>query len=211
MLREIALADLNTLQLAINAGIERVELNAHLELGGVTPTDETVQEAVRMTEAAGIDLVVMVRPRAGDFNYSYNEIEEMLQIIKRFRTLGVKTVTFGVLTANHCLARDKMFKLIEAAKPMQVVFHMAFDDIVPQKQGQALRWLARYGVIRVLTHGGPLSESIDETLPHLKIIKSLAQQDIEILPGGGVTHVNAHQIATSLAVNQVHGTHIIKM
>ncbi|WP_373770984.1 copper homeostasis protein CutC, partial [Weissella soli] len=87
----------------------------------------------------------------------------------------------------------------------------AFDDIVPQKQGQALRWLARYGVIRVLTHGGPLSESIDETLPHLKIIKSLAQQDIEILPGGGVTHVNAHQIATSLAVNQVHGTHIIKM
>ncbi|WP_373770741.1 copper homeostasis protein CutC, partial [Weissella soli] len=78
MLREIALADLNTLQLAINAGIERVELNAHLELGGVTPADETVQEAVRMTEAAGIDLVVMVRPRAGDFNYSYNEIEEML-------------------------------------------------------------------------------------------------------------------------------------
>ncbi len=46
MEKEIALADIPTMAAAINAGVNRVELNANLEVGGLTPDPDTVVKAV---------------------------------------------------------------------------------------------------------------------------------------------------------------------
>lgn len=211
MKREIALGDIATMKAAIASGINRVELNAHLELGGLTPDWQVVAEAVNIAQAANIELVVMVRPRAGDFNYNYAEIESMRRSILLFKSLGVKMVTFGVVDEKGHLAKGQMIKLIEAAKPMHVVCHMAFDAIVPAYQPQALQWLYQYGVIRVLTHGGQLNEQIDETIQHLQEIVAMAPKKLIIMPGGGVTYKNAMDIAEKLGVNEVHGSKIIAL
>ncbi|MFR6560030.1 MAG: copper homeostasis protein CutC, partial [Weissella confusa] len=63
MIKEIALADLDTMRAAIAAGVDRVELNSRLDLGGITPDDNTVATAVKLAHDANVDLVVMVRPR----------------------------------------------------------------------------------------------------------------------------------------------------
>lgn len=157
MEKEIALADIPTMKAAISAGVNRVELNANLELGGLTPDPKTVAMAVQLAEKSQVDLVVMIRPRSGDFNYTYSEIEMMRQSILTFKSLGVKMVTFGVVDAKGRLARHHMLKLLEAAKPMKVVYHMAFDAIDVSCQSQALQWLYQYGVVRVLTHGGDIT------------------------------------------------------
>ena len=211
MIKEIALADLETMALAIAQGVDRVELNQRLDLGGLTPDDDTVQAAVALAAEHQVDLVVMVRPRGGDFNYSAAEIEVMHQTLLRFKRLGVKQVTFGVVDAHKRLARDRMFKLLEAAKPMQVIYHMAFDDIDTNCQAQALRWLAEYGVIRVLTHGGTLNEPITDTVAHLQETIAAAPTSLSILPGGGITYENANWVANHLDVSQVHGSKIIQL
>ena len=211
MIKEIALADLDTMRAAIAAGVNRVELNSHLDLGGLTPDDETVATAVKLAQDANVDLVVMVRPRGGDFDYSDAEINTMRESLIHFRSLGVKMVTFGVVDQEKRLARDRMVKLLEAALPMQVVYHMAFDDIKPECQPQALRWLANYGVVRVLTHGGDLAQPITETVVHLKETIAHAPAGLTILPGGGVTFENATWLADELHVSELHGSKIVSL
>lgn len=211
MIREIAVADIETIEKAIKAGVERVELSADLSVGGITPSVELVQEALALTNAAGIDLVVMVRPRGGDFVYSHREISSMIQTLKDFRELGVHYVTFGALDAAGHLDRDGMVKLLESAKPMQVVFHMAYDDIKDEYQEQSLQWLARHHVIRVLTHGGQLDESIVSCLPRLQQSMHFAPENLIILPGGGITFDNADMISEVLNVSEVHGSRIVRM
>lgn len=209
MIREIAVADIETIHNAIQAGVERVELSADLSVGGVSPDEDTVVEAVGLTTAANIDLVVMVRPRGGDFVYTHDEITEMIQTLKLYRSLGVHYVTFGALDAQGHLDRCAMVKLLEAAKPMQVVFHMAFDEIPLDYRAQSLEWLARNHVIRVLTHGGPLTDSIDMCLESLKQTIAWTPKGMAILPGGGITFANAVEIASELGVDEVHGSRIV--
>ena len=211
MIKEIALADLDTMRAAIAAGVNRVELNSRLDLGGLTPDDETVATAVKLAQDANVDLVVMVRPRGGDFDYSDAEINTMRESLIHFRALDVKMVTFGVVDQEKRLARDRMVKLLEAALPMQVVYHMAFDDIKPECQPQALRWLANYGVVRVLTHGGDLAQPITETVGHLKDTIAHAPAGLTILPGGGVTFENATWLADELHVSELHGSKIVSL
>lgn len=209
MIREIAVADIDTIRRALAAGVERVELSADLSIGGISPSVMLVQEALTLTNAAGVDLVVMVRPRGGDFVYSHLEIDKMIGTLKQFRAIGVHYVTFGALDEMGHLDRCHMVKLLEAAKPMHVVFHMAFDDIKPEYQEQALHWLARNKVIRVLTHGGQLTESIDDCLPHLRQIQEWTPIGMTILPGGGINFRNMNEIADTLDVKEIHGSHII--
>ena len=211
MEKEIALADIPTMEAAINAGVNRVELNANLEVGGLTPDPDTVARAVQLAAKSDIDLVVMIRPRAGNFNYNYDEIETMRQSILTFKSLGVQTVTFGIVDEKGRLARHHMLKLLEASKPMKVVCHMAFDAIDSTCQLQALQWLHQYGVIRVLTHGGALQAGIEETLPHLQEIVAMAPKGLTIMPGGGVSYMNATEIATVLGVKDVHGSKIVRL
>lgn len=153
----------------------------------------------------------MVRPRPGDFCYQVQEIETMLATLKRLRMLGVQSVTFGAVTANGRLDRATMLKLIEAAAPMEVVCHMAFDSIKDVYQEQALIWLADHGVKRVLTHGGPLQLPIEITLPHLQTLCQLAPANLQILPGGGVTAQNCRIVAQALGVSELHGSRILTL
>jgi len=209
MIREIAVGNIATIRKAIDAGVERVELSADLSVGGLTPTLEDTKTALALTNTAGIDLVVMVRPRAGDFNYSTNELNVMRDTLKNFRQLGVKYVTFGAVDSQGHLDRCSMVKLIEAAQPMQVIFHMAFDEIPHDYQEQSIQWLSRHNVIRILTHGGPLSVDIQKTLPHLQQLIDWANNQLTILPGGGIDYKNGNDITQTLNVSEIHGSRIV--
>ncbi|KRN32475.1 copper homeostasis protein CutC [Weissella halotolerans] len=209
MLKEMPVADLNVIQWALDQGIDRLELNTNLAVGGLTPRDDLVRNVLALAQPYAVSVVVMVRPRAGNFYYNHRETEMMLATLKRFRALGVQSVTFGAVTGDGYLDRATMLKLIEAAAPMQVVCHMAFDAIRFEYQEQALIWLADHGVKRVLTHGGPLQVPITKTLAHLQTLCRWAPEKMEILPGGGITGHNYKDIVGALGVQQVHGSRIL--
>ena len=55
---------------AEDGGADRLELNAALELGGLTPSAGLLQE---VKQAVEIPVIAMVRPRAAGFCYSQTE------------------------------------------------------------------------------------------------------------------------------------------
>lgn len=210
MIREIALESYSVAQQAVKAGVERIELNQRLDLGGLTPQRATWQKVQKLK----VPVVVMVRPRGGDFNYNNDELKQMKATLRQLKADQMQSVTFGVLNADQTLNRSAMKELIELAAPMEVVMHMAFDAIQQAEQVASMQWLSQNHVHRILTHGGALTEDLSDTVSHLKALVKAAEQLEEpmiILPGGGVTADNIKQLHNQLGVTQFHGSRIIKL
>ena len=163
---------------AQEAGADRVELCASLMEGGLTPSLATIRAAVK---AARIPVHVIIRPRGGDFLYSQAEFETMVEDIKALRSEGVAGVVIGCLTPDGRIDEARTKALVEAARPMSVTCHRAFD--MTQDAREALEALIRCGVDRVLTSGGAV-RSIDgvDTLARMVATRG----DVEIMASGGI-------------------------
>ena len=212
MLKEACVENFYNIPHVIKAGADRLELNNDLALGGTTPSYGVIKKSVTYAENFKIPVVIMIRPRGGDFVYSENEIGIMADDLVAAAKLGAQGVAFGCLTSQNQINRIQMMHLITLAHSLnvEIVMHMAFDDITDDKQETELNWLADQGVKRILTHGGKLDKPILATLPHLKEIIKWADDRIEILPGGGITTENRDLVGAELNVNQLHGTKIVK-
>lgn len=197
-IKEAAVDSVQRAREMISRGANRIALNSRLDLGGITPDTKKIIDTLAI--ANELPVVTMVRPRGGDFEYSSSEVEQMLDTMQ----------IIGAVSADE-LDFDSMSILIGCAHKLhlQVVMHMAFDQIANHKQQNAMNWLSDHGVKRILTHGGPLSVPIMQSLPHLQTLVNSAPANLTILPGGGVTKMNAEAIANILGVNEVHGTHIV--
>ena len=212
MLKEACVENFYNIPHVIKAGANRLELNNDLALGGTTPSYGVIKKSVTYAENFKIPVVIMIRPRGGYFVYNENEIGIMADDIEASAKLGAQGVAFGCLTNNNQINRIQMKHLITLARSLnvEVVMHMAFDDISNDKQKTELKWLADQGVKRILTHGGKLDKPILATILHLKEIIKWANDRIEILPGGGITTENSNLVSAELNVNQLHGTKIVK-
>ena len=124
VLIEVCVENTDGLVAAQRAGADRVELCASLLEGGLTPSWGMVEEAKRV---ATIPFHVIVRPRGGDFLYSEIEFAAMLADVEALRRLGVAGVVVGCLTARGEIDEDRMRVLVEAAGPLSVTCHRAFD------------------------------------------------------------------------------------
>ena len=71
---------------AYNNGADRIELCAHLELDGLTPSFSLVETVL---SKISIPVRVMIRQRAGSFYYSSREIMEMYNQIEQFKSLPI--------------------------------------------------------------------------------------------------------------------------
>ena len=209
MIYEFCAENVTLLDKALKAGAKRVELCDNLTVGGTTPSYGVIEAAVRMVKPYDATVMTMIRPRGGNFVYSDMEIEIMLSDIQKAREAGSRGLVFGVLTENNEIDYPKMERLLEAAKGLDVVFHMAFDAIPAEYQLGELDWLVEHGVKRILTHGGSASESILEHLAWLDELIEHAAGRIEILPGGGINLENRAEIANTLGVDQLHGTKVV--
>lgn len=209
MLREFCAENLANVKEALEAGAERIELCDDLSVGGVTPSDAVIAQAVELIHGYGAAVMVMVRPRGGDFAYDEHEIKAMERTVAIARELGADGVVFGCVRDAQ-LDEAVTARLVRAAAGLDMTFHMAFDEIEPLHQPEALRRLAELGFSRILTHGGPLSRPIDACLGHLRELVLLAGDAISIMPGGGVTWQNAEHICVELGVSEVHGTKIVR-
>jgi copper homeostasis protein len=145
---EICVEGIDGLVAAQNAGADRVELCASLIEGGLTPSLGVVRESLKV---ATIPFHVIVRPRGGDFLYSDLEFRTMLDDVRALRELGVVGVVVGCLTADGRIDEPRMKALVDAARPMSVTCHRAFD--MTRDIGESVEALVRCGIDRVLTSG----------------------------------------------------------
>jgi copper homeostasis protein len=181
---------------ARDAGADRVELNAALSLGGISPSIG----AVRLVKRAGIRGMVMIRPRGGDFCYSAAEFGTMKADALALREEGVEGAVFGILGPGRAVDRERCRELMDILGGMETVFHKAFDETADWRD--ALDSLIDLGVTRILTGG--LRPRAADGIPVIREMITRAAGRIEILCGGGIRRDNVRRIMAETGGRQVH-------
>ncbi len=126
ILLEVCLASVECATAAANAGANRIELNSTFAHGGLTPSQGLVTAVRREVD---IPIVVMIRPRPGDFTYSGREFAVMEADADALSTLGADGLALGILTNEGHIDRRRTRALIERASGTTIVFHRAFDEV----------------------------------------------------------------------------------
>ena len=209
MIYEFCAENVTLLEKAMQAGARRIELCDNLAVGGTTPSYGVTKAAVELAANYDTTIMTMIRPRGGDFVYTDLEIAIMLEDIRLTAQAGSQGVVFGTLTADKKLDKPNLEKLIAASKGMEIVFHMAFDELSDEDQLEAIDWLSQAGVTRILTRAGVSGDSLEKRFAHYHRILEHAKGKIEILPGGGIDLDNRQTFIDQLAVTQLHGTKVV--
>ena len=209
MIYEFCAENVTLLEKAMQAGARRIELCDNLAVGGTTPSYGVTKAAVELAANYDTTIMTMIRPRGGDFVYTDLEIAIMLEDIRLTTQAGSQGVVFGALTADKKLDKPNLEKLIAASKGMEIVFHMAFDELSDEDQLEAIDWLSQAGVTRILTRAGVSVDSLEKRFAHYHRILEHAKGKIEILPGGGIDLDNRQTFIDKLGVTQLHGTKVV--
>ena len=209
MIYEFCAENVTLLEKAMQAGARRIELCDNLAVGGTTPSYGVTKAAVELAANYDTTIMTMIRPRGGDFVYNDLEIAIMLEDIRLTAQVGSQGVVFGALTADKKLDKANLEKLIAASKGMEIVFHMAFDELSDDAQLEAIDWLSQAGVTRILTRAGVSGDSLEKRFAHYHRILEHAKGKIEILPGGGIDLDNRQTFIDQLGVAQLHGTKVV--
>ena len=182
---------------AVEGGARRLELCAGLLEGGLTPSAGLL-ETVRLHVAETI--YVLIRPRGGDFLYDTEEMNVMLRDIRDAKRRGAHGVVLGVLSADGRVDSNRTRMLMDAARPLDVTFHRAFD--LTRDPAEALDALIALGVDRVLTSGQ--AATAEAGIPELARMVKQAAGRIAVLAGGGINEQNAARIVRETGVGQIH-------
>ena len=209
MIYEFCAENVTLLEKAMEAGARRIELCDNLAVGGTTPSYGVTKAAVELAANYNTTIMTMIRPRGGDFVYNDMEIAIMLEDIRLTAHAGSQGVVFGALTAGKKLDKPNLEKLIAASRGMEIVFHMAFDELSDEDQLEAIDWLSQAGVTRILTRAGVSGDSLEKRFAHYHKILEHAKGKIEILPGGGIDLDNRQTFIDQLGVTQLHGTKVV--
>lgn len=196
---EIAIQDAAGARAAIHGGANRIELCTALRLGGLTPSQGSV-EAVLEQAPGRLDFVhALVRSRGGGYVYSGEEIATMSREIRHLKAVGVHGVVVGALTEQGDIDLAALEQWVEAADGLPVTFHRALDACA-DPLSQFLR-LQGTGVGRVLTSGGAV-RSIDGSRA-LAAMVNQGPAGLDIMAGGGV-RIGDIPALVALGVGSVH-------
>lgn len=209
LIKEFCAENFTQIPNAIDHGAGRIELCDNLAVGGTTVSYGVMAHSIQYCHSRNVPIMVMVRPRGGNFVYDHDEIQMMLTDIKHARQLGADGAVFGCLTKQNQLDKAAAKLLIKAADNMDITFHMAFDQLDDNAQPTAIDWLADHHVKRILTHGGSMNEPIEHHFNHLQRLIHYAAGRLILLPGGGISSQNAASVSKNLNVHEVHGTKIV--
>ena len=182
---------------AERAGAHRVELCANLVEGGTTPSRGELECAL---EEVTVPVMVMIRPRGGDFLYSDLEYRIMERDVDTARDSGAHGVVIGLLTEEGAIDIPRTRALVDRARPLSVTFHRAFD--VSKDHMRSIDALATAGVDRVLTSAG--RARVIDALDTLGAIARTAGDDLSVLACGAVGPNEVDSVLSVPGVREVH-------
>lgn len=180
---------------------DRVELNSALFLGGLTPSVVVCQLVKANTP---LEVIAMCRPRAGGFHYDEAETQSMFAEAKALLEAGVDGIAFGFLNSDRTIDEEKTKAMIDLIHRYQAkaVFHRAFD-VTPNLE-EAAQILIALQADRILTSGGQTTAI--QGMETIAALQQAFQDQIEILPGSGLSADNVQGLIDQTGVNQVHSS-----
>ena len=230
---EVCCPSLQAVARAVAAGADRIELCERLEVGGVTPSEALIRNALAV--AGKVPVNVLIRPREGDFVYSEEETAQMLESIALCKSIQadgaaagrgtnqrVSGVVIGALRPDGSVDMALMRQLVAAARPatarpaadpagpdalrpLGITFHRAFDEC--RDPFAALEDIISLGIDRILTSGHCANAWEGRFI--LKELVERAAGRIVIMPGCGITPANLPEIAAITSAPEFHGSRIL--
>ncbi len=146
---EICVDSLASARAAVRGGADRLELCSALSIGGLTPYTALLEQ---IRAESDIPVRCLMRPRAGDFLYTKEEIQQMAREITVLKNAGASGFVIGCLTAEGSLDVQAMKPLAEAANGAGLTLHRCID--VSRDLEQTYLEAGKLGIDTVLTSGG---------------------------------------------------------
>jgi copper homeostasis protein len=200
---ELCAASQEAVQIASNLKIDRIELCQNLDQGGLTPSAGMIKYAKDLD----LETHVLIRTRAGGFNYSEEEIKIILNDVQFCNDFGVDGIVVGFLQPNFEIDTHVIEQINSIRGDLKLTFHRAFDDTIEWRR--SLDKLISCGVDRILTSG--FASNVDLGLSNLVEMRKYANDRIEIMPGGGVNAGNIMKIRREIAPHSIHFSGTIKV
>lgn len=196
-LLEICVDDAAGLKTAIAGGADRVELCSVLELGGLTPSPGLIALAAK----TAIPVRAMIRPRAGDFVFTSDDIETMLAEIASVRDAGLEGVVLGASLPDGRLDAQTLATLCAASEGVKRTLHRAFD-LVPDID-EAVELAVSLGFDTILTSGR--ARAAVDGLDDIARAHWAAEGRITIMAGAGINAATVGHVLDAAPLNAVHG------
>lgn len=203
MIKEACVETFEQAMLAEKKGADRIELCSELSVGGLTPAAKLMKKTCSVLK---IPVMVMIRPRAGNFHYSEEEISQMKQEIDLAKKAGAAGVVFGLLTSKNQIDIENTRILADYATPLPVTFHKAIDELENPADGVPVLKNIR-GITRILTSGG--KATADEGAEVIRKMKEATGENLTIVAAGKITDKNVNQIQQLTQVSEFHGKQIV--
>lgn len=208
ILLEVCVEDAAGLAAALRGGAGRIELCSALALGGLTPSPGLMAEAAR----APVPVMAMIRPRAGGFLWSAEDLRQMKADIAAARSAGLAGVVLGASRPDGRLDEWMLATLLAEAGGMDTTLHRCFD-LTPDRR-QALESAVALGFRRILTSGS--APTAPEGIETLAMLMDQAAGRIVVMPGSGIrpetlpalAHLPLREIHASCSMPEAEGAAI---
>ena len=196
MIIEICATSLKSIINAQNAGANRIELCQEYLIGGVTPSLTFTLESIQNSL---IPINVLIRPRGGDFIFTDEEFDIMIESICDFKKYKVNGFVVGFLNDKNKLDSNRLAEFRNITKGYELIFHRAFDYL--NNQDESLELLIENKFDRILCSGSTTDS--EQGLKRLIYLKKRSNERISIMPGGGVNLRNFNLFKAS-NFNEIH-------
>lgn len=146
----------------------------------------------------------MIRIRRGDFNYSEQEIEAMVEDVELFKKNGADGIVFGFLNSERQIDVEKCRKIRNAWGSSPMTFHRAFDETLKEDLEKNVEILVNLGFGRILSSG--YEPTAVEGIESLKKMTKHSAGRISIMPGSGINKDNVVKIINETGCSEIHAS-----
>jgi copper homeostasis protein len=148
----------------------------------------------------------MIRIRRGDFDFSNDELDAMIEDVKYFKLKNVDGIVIGCLNSESEINVEFCEKLISAwGDRNSVTFHRAFDETKVEDFKKNLKVISDMGITRILTSG--FESSAEKGIENLKqLVEEGKLLNITIMPGAGINSSNVSKILDETTCEEIHAS-----
>ncbi|MEL6654817.1 MAG: copper homeostasis protein CutC [Bacteroidota bacterium] len=203
MIIEACVENLADAQSAQAGGADQIELCGRLDVGGLTPDEALVKATMqRLT----IPVKVMIRPRAGDFVFSEQEVQQMLEETGAMRALGVLHFVIGLATEDQQLDLVNIQRICAQFPGAIFTLHKVIDSV--SNPLEFIPALNRIPNLSSILSSGGAATALEGAAQIVAIDKAIAG-DKHVIAAGKITAANLPEVKAKIPVKAYHGRKII--
>ena len=203
IVKEACVERLDEAILAEKNGAHRIELCSRLDLDGLTPHRNMIQDVINSVK---IPVKVMIRPRGGNFVYLDQELDLMKEDILYCKRVNVSGIVFGVLKDDKTVDLIATRLLTDMAAGLEITFHKAIDE-VSSIFTELDRLRSIQEITNILTSGA--ADSAMRGSHTLKEMVTRYKGQLTIIAAGKISEQNIVKVHELIGAQEYHGRKIV--